>query len=780
MGSPVSANFGDLLRRYRVTAGLSQEALAEKAGLSSDAVRALERGRRTKPRPDTLALLFDALDLKSDDRSVLASAIGQPVAPEKSSVPLSAESQMRLPLSPTKLIGRDLLKEQISSLLRDAQIRLLTLTGPGGVGKTTLALAVAHEIQVEFSGGVVFVDFAPISDPNLVPSAMLQALGIRESTDRDTGALLVSQLERRRVLLVLDNLEHLLAAARLIAELVHSCPQVVILATSRTPLRVRAEQRFTVPPLDVPAHSRLTQEIADSPAVQLFLARARSARLDFELTDENAPDIAQICVRLDGLPLAIELAAARVTMMTPSELLDRLTNSLALLSDGPRDLPERHQTLRAAVEWSYLLLNESQQLLFRRLSVFVAGADIDAIEDVCGSDNDVGSVFLGDLTNLMENSLLRSVGTPARTETRIGMLETVRQYAFELLSGSGERDAVRRLHSDYFRRLAEDAGPNLVGSRQAEWLARLDREHDNLRAALEWARETADVETGLRISVGLWRYWWTRGYLSEGRDWFDTFLDEPDGVPPGILASALSGMGILAWAQGDGDQAIRFHDRALTTWQAQGDTFGVAKALNNLGLVALDQGRFSDAIHLYEQSLELHRSAGTPRSVAGALLNFGSVLLLERRWDQADAILHETLCLYQKLEDTWGIADTYRYFGAMALEREDLVGASTAIRESLSRFDSIGDLPGVATCLDYLACIAAKEGGVRLAARYHGAATAIRIDHDMPIQSSMRVNVEHMVESVRAALGHDRFNTLIVAGQSTPLDEIVCQAITVS
>jgi len=335
---------------------------------------------------------------------------------------------------------------------------------------------------------------------------------------------------------------------------------------------------------------------------------------------------------------------------------------------------------------------------------------------------------------------------------------------------------MRRKHAEVYRQLAEEASPHLLGTGQGDWLARLDREHDNLRASLEWARERRDAETGLRISTGLWRFWWTRGYLSEGRAWFDVFLRQTDDAESGLLATALSGAGILAWAQGDGETANAFHQRALTAWRELGDPFGEAKALNNLGLVALDQGRYSDAIRLYEESLALHREVGNRRSVAGALLNFASVLLLERQWERAETILNETLNIYRELDDTWGVADTLRYIGAMELEIGDAPQAVVSFREALLHFHSIGDQPGTAVCLEYLACTSAAFGDAHGAARLHGAATAIRTERGIPLPASMHETVERMIAAASAQIGQEQFEADVQAARSLPVSDLVCAA----
>jgi predicted ATPase/DNA-binding XRE family transcriptional regulator len=774
MGTPDSAGFGDLLRRFRLAAGLSQEALAEKAGLSGDAIRALERGRRTAPRPDTLAMLYQALELAPAERAMLANAVGQTPS-NPTPIHVDARPVCNLPILPAPLIGRERLREEATNLILHSGCRLLSLTGPGGVGKTSLAVAIATSLRDEFDDGVYFVDLAPMRDPSLAALAMVQMLGLREAGANDARSLLLAHLRTRRTLFVLDNLEHLLGVAPLVAEINETCPRVVMLVTSRTPLHVRAEQRFPIPPLETPIvqHSGVEQ-IVEFDAVRLFLTRARAAKPDFEITVANATTIAEICTRLDGLPLAIELAAARVTLLTPSALLRRLEKSLSILTDGPRDLPVRHQTLRAAIDWSYELLSPEEQALFRRMSVFVAGCTLEAVEQICADRDLNDGSTLNRLTVLVENNLLRAASDSNDDDgMRLSMLETVREYAVERLELSGESDHYHRSHAEYFMDLAEEAAPQLLGPLQVRWLERLDREHDNLRAGLAWAQKRGLTEVGLRISGALWRFWWTRGYLSEGRRWFDTFLSDETSASLPVQATALSGAGILAWAQGDLDHAVRFHQTALATWRELDDAFGVAKALNNLGLVTMEQRRPADAIRLYEESLALHRSVGNQRSVAGALLNLGSALLMAGEYERAEEVLDETLKLYRELDDQWGIADSLHYLGALACDTGQYARAAGRLRESLSHFRSIGDRPGIATCLEYLAAVAVANGQPDWASRLLGAAGGLRTSLAVPVQVSERDRFDSTVASIIASIGDEQFSAGWAEGGASPLNAVI-------
>ena len=653
MVSRATATFGALLRRFRLAASLSQEALAERANISASTIAALERGRHNNPRPETVSLLAEALRLDTDDRAALALAAGgmaqaeDAASAERPPDAASTEPFFSLPTPPTALVGREREEAAITHLLLYGPARLLTLTGPGGVGKTRLAAAVARTVQSTFADGTVFVDLSGLYDSALVGVTIAQALRLREDGAQDVRAQLVAFLGARRLLLILDNFEQVVDAAPFVAELVATAPRLSVLVTSRTALQVRAEQQFRVPPLSIPAVAGQTyEEIAGSAAVQLFVARARAVQPRFQLDAANSAAVAEICRRLDGLPLALELAAARIALLPPTALLRRLEQRLPLLTTGARDLPTRQRTLRTAIDWSYSLLDAAEQQLFARLGAFVGGASFEAVAAVCDPDGALD--VLDGLTSLSDKSLLAQAGDSA--DPRVTMLETLREYARERLAASGEITETRRAHAMYFMEQAE-ASLSAFKTHEAAWLQRWEREHDNVRAALSWAHECGETEMGLRLAAIVWRFWYVRGYLSEGRTWFDSLLEAHGVVAPTIRANALRGASALASQHGDLGRAETWGQQALALYREMGESLGIADILNLLGNVAREGSQLDRAADLYEESRALYQAFGDTIGVAAVLNNLGTMARYQGALGRAATLHEESLALRRAAGD---------------------------------------------------------------------------------------------------------------------------------
>ena len=829
-----TSTFGQWLKQRRQSLDLTQEAVAEAVNCSIDLIRKIESGRR-RPSRQVAVLLARCLHVPPNDTAAFlqwarssasetasppgetetdtASFSGHPDATTThSSIP---NTHSPIPAAPTYLIGRERELSHVRDLLWRSTTRMVTLTGPPGIGKTRLAMAVASMLRDDFKDGLVYISLSALEDPAQLPATLTAGLGIRESGNRPLLQALQDALRDKQMLLVLDNFEQIVEAAPVITGLLAAAPQLKVLVTSRAPLHLRGEKLVDVPPLELPDAEHLPPlaDLERIESVALFIERAADAQDGFAITPDNASMIAAICNRLDGLPLAIELAAAKTRLLSLPALLRRLEHRLTLLTGGPRDAPLHQQTLRRSIESSYALLSDEEQALFRKLGIFVGPFTFDAAEEVT-------ELTLEQLEAILDQSLLHrlsSLEVDSGGEVRFSMLASIREYAREQLEAHEEMQPAAHSHARYHLALALAAQQELIGLDQKLWMPRLAASYADLRSAFDWALKNAEPAITLQIAASIWRFWYNRGELSEGRRWLEEALaqgsDQPSDLRARVLhalgtiaerqtdlaaaerylsesvelrrtlgnkldfANTINNLGIVSYAQGNIDKADALFAEALDLFEEMGDKDGEARTRGNVSMVAYHRGDYPKVTSILEKTVAMRRELRGQGPIASALSNLSLVLLLQGDYERAIAYAEEGVALNNELGDTLGVAFCLANLGWAARKLGDLERARSILAQSLSIFWKMGDKHDVAGCLHRLGNIAARTGQPARAARLFGASEALNEAIGVPVDPPELPDYQEGVALARDTLSEVEFNAAWAIGRSMPLDDAVSYAL---
>ena len=760
------SDFGELVRLHRAASRLTQEELAERAGLSARAVSDIERGSRRRVYPDTARRLADALRLEDEERTVFQRLARGDVREIMPGHGRAATVAPAIGVSLDRFLGRQHELDVLLAALRSREARLVTLTGTGGIGKTRLAFEAAAQCETEFGDGFRVVALADIREASHVAAAIARALGVRAERD-STFAALVRQLRARQLLLVLDTFEHLLDAAPILVDLLAMCPGLKALVTSRAPLRVSGEHQITVPPLPVPPADALgaaPADLAQWPSVELLVVRIRAVIPTFDLDDANAMAMRDISRRLAGIPLAIELAARRTKHMSVLALRDQLIDRLDVLTAGARDLPPRQQTMRATVAWSYELLDEGARRLFRTLAVFAGGCSIEGARAVGAG---TPQATLEAMSVLVDHSLV-TLDATAQGD-RYLMLDVIRAFAAEAAREAGDLDLAGERHAAHFLELARSARPHLLGEDQDVWHARLDRDHDNLRAALQRLLERGDADSSLRLTGALWMFWRQHGDFAEGRRWLRRALSQEGGTA-GARAEALWGAAWLAYHQGDYVAMRALADEHLALARAHTDEPAIRNALTEQGMLLMVEGRYADSLAAFREALDIARRVGGDWILALSLFNLGHATTHAGDLVEGERLLREALRHFTAIGDRRFAARSNAQLAVASLIRHDAEAARRLASESLSAFARVGEGWGIAEGLEIASAV---EGDPRAAARLAGAAERLREEtatEPMPFDWAV---IGPLREEMRALAGDAAWDEAWQAGRRMAVGEAV-------